>query len=627
MAKKTKKSEPTKAPKRRRLFWWYIGAVELTALLLLGTIVYAKYYQNRIVPHTIIGGISAGGLTTAQAEKLLTDKVIKFDNTNLKLNYQDKTWQLRPADIGLTLEIDQAIGSAYQTGRSGSALRNFASKVKALFVVHKFPVTAVSLSAAGLTKLQETLKSIEVSTAETTLNFTPGHVTIVPGKGGSHLDLIKFTGDLSAVFASGATTIDLALISINPTVTAANAESARTQAEQILSASWTLKVAGQNFTLNPATVATFLTAQAVNSNLNLTIDQTKLNAYLTTLAAKIALAPVNATLAVEDGAVSVNKDGTNGIGLDIAQTAAAVSSALLAANPASRVITGVDQVLTPAVWSGNLSSLGLNQLIGTGTTDFSGSPANRVANIQTGTSRINGQLVQPGAEFSTVGVLSPIDQAHGYVPGLVIVNNQTFPADGGGLCQVSTTLFRAVLNTGLPITARTPHSYEVSYYQRGVGPGLDATIYDPNPDFKWINDTGHIIYIQGFIKGKTLTFNLFGTSDGRTAAITGPTVLSTSQPSGPPIYVSTDTMATGTIRQIDPPVPGGKTTATYTVSRNGAVINKQVFTSSYTAMPAQYLIGTGTPVPPDTCSNGVQDGDETGVDCGGSCLTTCPATQ
>jgi vancomycin resistance protein YoaR len=275
--------------------------------------------------------------------------------------------------------------------------------------------------------------------------------------------------------------------------------------------------------------------------------------------------------------------------------------------------------------------LGLKDLIGTGTTDFTGSPANRVANIKNGVNLINGLLVQPGAEFSTVGALSPIDEAHGYVQGLVIVNNQTLPADGGGLCQVSTTLFRSILNAGLPITARTPHSYEVSYYQRGVGPGLDATIYDPKPDFKWVNDTGHVIFIQGVIKNMNLTFNLFGTSDGRTAVVTGPTLLSTTEPSGGPIYVNTDTLPYGTTHQIDPPVPGGKTTATYTVTRGGVVINTQTFKSTYQAMPAQFLVGTAgappgvTPPPEPTCSDTIQNGDETGVDCGGSCPNACPA--
>ena len=106
------------------------------------------------------------------------------------------------------------------------------------------------------------------------------------------------------------------------------------------------------------------------------------------------------------------------------------------------------------------------------------------------------------------------------------------------------------------MVARQSHSYEVGYYQRGIGPGLDATIYDPKPDFEWKNDTGHSVYVQAYITGTKLTFNLYGTSDGRTSVIDGPHTLSTSEPSGDPIYSNTSSLPTGTTQLIDPPVPG-----------------------------------------------------------------------
>ena len=562
---------------------------------------YAYYYQNRFVPDTIVGGVPIGGLTFDQAQKLLTDKVTKFDQATLSLNYQGKTYPLVPSQIGLTFQTDTTLAAAYQTGRSSTKVRNFASKLKALVVTHNFPLNIVPISDSGLSTLQTvTLKEIVTPATETGLSFAQGNVTVVPGKSGNQLDLAKFTNDLIAAFTKNTTSVDIDLISLSPAVSVEAAEPARLQATKILSSPWSIAINGQKNTLAPADIAAFLSVRANGANLNLTLDQTKLTAYLTALATKINTVPVDATLVTNNGIVSIGTDGTDGLSLDLTQTAAAVTGALLSPNPTSRSITGVATVVHPTLWSGNLSSLGVNQLIGTGTTDFSGSPSNRVANIKNGVSKINGQFVQPGAEFSTVGALSPIDQDHGYVPGLVIVNNQTFPADGGGLCQVSTTLFRAVLNTGLPVTARTPHSYQVSYYQRGgIGPGLDATIYDPTPDFKWKNDTGHVIYIQGIIKNKTLTFNFFGTSDGRVATITGPITLSTTDPSGDPIYVNTDTLATGVTKMIDPPVPGAKTTATYTVTRDGQVINTQVFNSSYQAMPAQYLVGTGPALAPD----------------------------
>jgi vancomycin resistance protein YoaR len=142
------------------------------------------------------------------------------------------------------------------------------------------------------------------------------------------------------------------------------------------------------------------------------------------------------------------------------------------------------------------------------------------------------------------------------------------------------------------------HSYRVSYYEPPLG--LDATIYLPKPDFKFLNDTpGHIL-VQGRVEGNKVIFELWGTSDGRSSAISDTQILSTT-PAGEPIYADTDTLFRGETKQIEKPHDGAVTTATYTVSRAGAVINKQVFKSIYKAWPARFLVGTKEPpAPPPT---------------------------
>ena len=187
--------------------------------------------------------------------------------------------------------------------------------------------------------------------------------------------------------------------------------------------------------------------------------------------------------------------------------------------------------------------------------------------------------------------MGSIDSAHGYKPELSIVNNRTVLEDGGGLCQVSTTLFRTVLNAGLPVTERVNHAYRVGYYEVGVGPGLDATIYDPAPDFKWKNDTGHTVYVESHIVGTKITFELYGTSDGRTAQISAPNIISETPP-GDPIYSNTDTLPKGTTKQVEHPHPGAVTAVTYTVMHDGQPVRTQTFKSTYRPWPAQFLVGT-----------------------------------
>lgn len=177
-------------------------------------------------------------------------------------------------------------------------------------------------------------------------------------------------------------------------------------------------------------------------------------------------------------------------------------------------------VTSPAVTSStDITALGLTALLAVGESDFAGSPQNRIHNITVGAARYHGLLIAPGQEFSFNQFLGPVDGAHGFLPELVIKANVTTPEFGGGLCQVSTTVFRAALNAGLPITARRNHAYAVRYYGT---PGLDATIYPPNPDFKFRNDTPGYILIQTRITGAKLTFELWGTPDGREVAINGP---------------------------------------------------------------------------------------------------------
>jgi vancomycin resistance protein YoaR len=177
--------------------------------------------------------------------------------------------------------------------------------------------------------------------------------------------------------------------------------------------------------------------------------------------------------------------------------------------------------IAPELSKDNIDELGIKEKIGTGESDFSGSTKNRKYNIEVATSRFHGLIIKPGEEFSFVKNLGEVDGDHGYKKELVIKKNTTVPEFGGGICQVSTTTFRAALNTGLEITERHNHAYPVSYYNP---PGLDATIYIPSPDLKFINDTENNILIQTRIEGTKLFFDFYGTSDGRQVELEGPTI-------------------------------------------------------------------------------------------------------
>ena len=251
------------------------------------------------------------------------------------------------------------------------------------------------------------------------------------------------------------------------------------------------------------------------------------------------------------------------------------------------------KILKPDVTTEEANNLGIVEEIGSGESTFVGSIPNRVYNIGLATSRINGVLIAPDEEFSFGKALGDVSKYTGYKEAFIIQGGKTILGDGGGVCQVSTTLFRAILNTGLPIAERRPHAYRVGYYEQDSPPGFDATVYVPSVDLKFKNDTGKHILIQGYINQNNmkLIFTLYGKKDGRQVEITKPIVTNV-VPAPPPLYQDDPNLPKGVEKQIDFAAPGGKSVFSRTVKKDGHVIINDTFVSSYSPWRAVYLRGT-----------------------------------
>jgi len=255
---------------------------------------------------------------------------------------------------------------------------------------------------------------------------------------------------------------------------------------------------------------------------SLSIDEDSLTGFLDKLKNDTRVIPQNAGLAFEGDKVSAFSVSKNGYEISDQESQANIIKAL-EDNPGAKDINLAMRVLEPEITGTNLDKYGIKELIGEGVSNFRGSPKNRIHNITVGAAKFNGVLIKPGEEFSFIKTLGPVDESTGYLPELVIKVDKTVPEFGGGMCQVSTTMFRVALNAGLKITARTNHAYPVQYY---APQGLDATVYIPNPDLRFLNDTPNYILVQTRIEGTQLFFDFYGTSDGRQAKLVGPFVTS-----------------------------------------------------------------------------------------------------
>lgn len=231
-------------------------------------------------------------------------------------------------------------------------------------------------------------------------------------------------------------------------------------------------------------------------------------------------------------------------------------------------------------------------LLGKAEISFAGGTEERNNNIALGIARINGTTVLPGEEFSFTKVLGPVTEEEGYAEAKVFLNGEVIKGIGGGLCQVSTTLFRSLLSAGLPITERHNHSYTVSYYDVG----LDATYSDPGPDLKFVNDTGNPLVIKGTTRDEKAVFEIYGTSDGRIASTTEPEVYAIVDVP-PPLRVATTTRAKSEPECVNTPQIGYTAKVIYGVQYSSGELKQENFESTY--RPLQkicYFMPTSTVV-------------------------------
>lgn len=239
-----------------------------------------------------------------------------------------------------------------------------------------------------------------------------------------------------------------------------------------------------------------------------------------------------------------------------------------------------------------VNDLGIKELIGRGTSSFRHSSEIRNWNVEKGAEIVNRILVAPGETFSFIKNLGEVSLDNGFKKAYVINKGKTVLDVGGGICQVSTTLFRAMLDAGLDITDRKGHAYRVSYYEEDSKPGFDATVFIPNPDLKFINDTGSYVLIQSFYDGvkKTLTYEIYGTKDGRKTEISNYKQWDASA-APPDVWIDDPTLRPGQVVKDESRVPGLKTSFDWKVTKEGEILHQKTYVTNYVPWAAVYRRG------------------------------------
>jgi vancomycin resistance protein YoaR len=297
--------------------------------------------------------------------------------------------------------------------------------------------------------------------------------------------------------------------------------------------------------------------------------------------------------------IVVLQPGQVGQSLDVEAGLTGIESAL---QRGEHVLPLEVRAMQPAVSSDLLPSVDGVELIAEGTTKFAGSSKERIQNIAVGVDKFRGVVVPAGAEFSFNKYVGAIDAANGFTEGLIIWGDRTAVGIGGGICQVSTTVFRAAFFGGFPITDRTAHGYVVSWYGE---PGLDATIFTPDVDLRFRNDTNGPLFIKPEVdlKAGTLSFAFYGQRQPRMVEIVGPRI-SNMRPAPPPLYQEDKSLPKGTIKQVEWAKEGQDVVVIRKIRTADGVEREEKFESHYQPWRAVFLYGPGTALPPGATPNG-----------------------
>lgn len=606
-----KKAPSKKAPSapsfwRQHWVWWVGGGVG--ALIIVGAITTGIAYaqQDRtIVKSTTILGQPVGSLDSLSAIDLTTKAWNAALKTGLRftLNGEEYAVPLDGSADEKTVILDlaafnptQAVDRAYAFGHDGPVLRQAWQRLSGwLGRRHEFGTVAISIKDLQ-SLLAQQLGQVEVAPINAGLAFDGDSAfTVTPSKSGS---TVNYSAAMKTarrqIRMLSLTPIPLRLLTVKPAIPdqPVLATLASTEAVKLLErAPLTLTSGEKKWTLGKKELGGLLGFVQASGRVSVGIDDTKGADYLASIKKDVEIVPKDAKFSMVDGKVKEFQTSQTGKIIDVAATLARMNAALTAAQttPVELVITE-EPPMTDTIGANNL---GITELVAEGKTSFARSPVNRRYNLTYGSQILNGLLIKPGETFSLVQALGEIDGQHGWKPELVIKQGgKITPEFGGGLCQVATTLFRAILNAGLPVVERRNHSLRISYYEPPIG--LDATIYDPKPDLRFTNDYPGYLLLQTEVAGDELIYRFYGTKDGRKVDIPEPKV-----------YNRTGIPATKTIEVTDlkpgeqvcqtPGHPGADATATYTVTKADGTTVTQVFQSHYTAIGVICRVGKAAP--------------------------------
>jgi vancomycin resistance protein YoaR len=590
------------------------GLLLFFAITVTWTLGYQLLFAGRIFPGVSVAGVDVSGLAPDDAALKLS-QTLSFPHTGkILFRAVDKVWVASPAELGMVFDPSASARAAYRFGRSGGLLKALAGQVSARGLGADVAPVVIFDQRVAYTYLQNIGSQVDQPVVEANLHLEGTNVAAQAGQVGRLLNLdatLIYLGAQLQTFRDG----EVPLVIQEAAPRLLDVSSQADAARRILSQPLTITLPNYRegdpgpWTYDIPVVANMIAVNIVETGgkveMQVGLDPTALRLSLNELKTYADRQPANARFIFNDESGQIESIAASNVGrsMDVEASIIAINDALLRGEHNVALIVGEQQPAVADTATG--ADLGIKQLITSYTTYFYGSSTQRIQNIVAATEQFHGVLVAPGATFSMGNTLGDVSLENGFAEALIIYGGRTIKGVGGGVCQVSTTLFRTVFFAGFPVVERYSHAYRVSYYEKtasgDVDPnlaGMDATVYFPLVDFKFVNDTPYWLLMETYVdvSARSLTWKLYSTSDGRSVTwdTTGPTNV---VPPLPPLFEENPELKADQIKQVDYSAQGADVNVSRTVWRDGQIYFTDQFQTHYQPWAAVCEFGPGTEDP------------------------------
>jgi vancomycin resistance protein YoaR len=604
------RSRPEQAPAPwglRLLILSMLGAMLFVCAVLALISAYQFTVADKVIPGVYAFGVPLGGMTRDEAARVLSDHFAYDQQTVFTFRDGERTWEYTAAELGVMYDPERTVDEALAYGRGGSTIDALVTQVLTWLNGRAItPLVTYDQSKAAVA-VQSLAAAVDQQGADASLQIDGTSISAAPLQIGRTLDVNATLARLNSAINSLADGAVIDVVVSEMPVTVQGIELAESRAKAALSGPLTVFTDdGSGQMIGPWTISTDQIAaslrveQTVGADglrtYDVSVDFSGFAAYLRELAPGLLTAPQDGRFDFDETTrqLSVLQPSSGGRSLNVEATIARMEQQVFSTTERSVAMV---YDYTPARYHDGVTAaeLGITELIGEATTYYRGSQSNRRTNIAVSVSRFDGVIIGPGEEFSFNTLLGEISPEAGFLEDNLIFGGRTILGIGGGVCQVSTTAFRAAFYAGYTIIERNSHGYRVGYYeQNGQPPGLDAAIWQPERDFRFQNDTPYhlLIEVDIYPANDALQFRMYSTPTGRTVEVETPRVSNLVPPVPDRFEVNND-LRPGEILQVDYSAQGADVNVTRTITYPDGTVKKDNIFTHYLPWGAIYQVAPG----------------------------------